>query len=63
MDEMEFEESDKNVRDLVTEYQDKQDVVVDMENPDQENPEQEQEPQDQENEAQENPEPEENPEE
>jgi tubulin beta len=31
MDEMEFEESDKNVRDLVTEYQDKQDVVVDME--------------------------------
>jgi tubulin beta len=33
MDEMEFEESDKNVRDLVTEYQDKQDVVVDMENP------------------------------
>jgi len=32
MDEMEFEESDKNVRDLVTEYQDKQDVVVDMEN-------------------------------
>jgi len=36
MDEMEFEESDKNVRDLVTEYQDKQDVVVDMEAPDQE---------------------------
>jgi len=32
MDEMEFEESDKNVRDLVTEYQDKQDVVVDTEN-------------------------------
>lgn len=29
MDEMEFQESDKNVRDLVTEYQDKQDAVVD----------------------------------
>jgi tubulin beta len=31
MDEMEFQEADKNVRDLVTEYQDKQDAVVDME--------------------------------
>jgi len=30
MDEMEFQESDKNLRDLVTEYQDKQDAVVDM---------------------------------
>jgi len=29
MDEMEFQEADKNVRDLVTEYQDKQDAVVD----------------------------------
>jgi tubulin beta len=29
MDEMEFQESDQNVRDLVTEYQDKQDAVVD----------------------------------
>ena len=28
MDEMEFQESDQNVRDLVTEYQDKQDAVV-----------------------------------
>ena len=28
MDEMEFQEADKNVRDLVTEYQDKQDAVV-----------------------------------
>jgi tubulin beta len=31
MDEMEFQEADKNVRDLVTEYQDKQDAVVDLE--------------------------------
>jgi tubulin beta len=31
MDEMEFQESDKNVRDLVTEYQDKQDIVVSTE--------------------------------
>jgi tubulin beta len=30
MDEMEFQESDKNLRDLVTEYQDKQDAVVDQ---------------------------------
>ena len=30
MDEMEFQEADKNVRDLVTEYQDKQDEVVDL---------------------------------
>jgi len=28
MDEMEFQEADKNVRDLITEYQDKQDAVV-----------------------------------
>merc|ERR1712178_201960 len=27
MDEMEFQEADKNVRDLITEYQDKQDAV------------------------------------
>ena len=26
MDEMEFQEADKNVRDLITEYQDKQDA-------------------------------------
>jgi len=61
MDEMEFEESDKNVRDLVTEYQDKQDVVVDMENPEQENPEQENADQE-EPQQEDNPEPEENPE-
>jgi len=29
MDEMEFQEADKNVRDLITEYQDKQDAVLD----------------------------------
>ena len=28
MDEMEFQEADKNARDLVTEYQDKQDAIV-----------------------------------
>jgi tubulin beta len=32
MDEMEFQEADKNVRDLVTEYQDKQDAVVELDN-------------------------------
>merc|ERR1711972_1288101 len=32
MDEMEFQEADKNVRDLITEYQDKQDAMVDLEN-------------------------------
>merc|ERR1711937_405788 len=31
MDEMEFQEADKNVRDLITEYQDKQDATVDEE--------------------------------
>ena len=31
MDEMEMQEADKNVRDLITEYQDKQDTVVDLE--------------------------------
>merc|ERR1712233_93038 len=34
MDEKEFEEADKNVRDLITEYQDKQDAVVDLEDDD-----------------------------
>ena len=34
MDEMEFQEADKNLRDLVTEYQDKQDAVVDDEDDD-----------------------------
>jgi len=36
MDEMEFQEADKNVRDLITEYQDKQDAVVDLEDEDDE---------------------------
>jgi len=34
MDEMEFQEADKNVRDLITEYQDKQDAVADDEEDD-----------------------------
>merc|ERR1712117_428880 len=34
MDEMEFQEADKNVRDLITEYQDKQDAVVDLDDDD-----------------------------
>ena len=34
MDEMEFQEADKNLRDLVTEYQDKQDAVVDEDDED-----------------------------
>jgi len=34
MDEMEFQEADKNVRDLITEYQDKQDAVIDEEDED-----------------------------
>merc|ERR1712019_296774 len=34
MDEMEFQEADKNVRDLITEDQDKQDAVVDLEDDD-----------------------------
>jgi len=32
MDEMEFQESDKNLRDLVTEYQDKQDAQAEVNN-------------------------------
>ena len=36
MDEMEFQEADKNLRDLVTEYQDKQDAVVDEDGDDDE---------------------------
>ena len=36
MDEMEFQESDKNMRDLVTEYQDKQDATVDIADEEQE---------------------------
>ena len=34
MDEMEFQEADKNVRDLITEYQDKQDAEVNLDDPD-----------------------------
>jgi len=34
MDEMEFQEADKNVRDLITEYQDKQDATFDAEEED-----------------------------
>jgi tubulin beta len=34
MDEMEFQEADKNVRDLITEYQDKQDASYEEENDD-----------------------------
>jgi len=36
MDEMEFQEADKNVRDLITEYQDKQDAVFEDEEEDDE---------------------------
>merc|ERR1712226_1550983 len=36
MDEMEFQEADKNVRDLITEYQDKQDAVIDLDEDDDE---------------------------
>merc|ERR1712173_166822 len=39
MDEMEFQEADKNVRDLITWYQDKQDAVVDLEEDDEEDEE------------------------
>merc|ERR1711941_14481 len=34
MDEMEFQEADKNVRDLITEYQDKQDATYEEETED-----------------------------
>merc|ERR1711994_1091168 len=39
MDEMEFQEADKNVRDLITKYQDKQDAVVDLDGDDDEDDE------------------------
>ncbi len=39
MDEMEFQEADKNMRDLITEYQDKQDAVADLEEDDEEDEE------------------------
>merc|ERR1712224_175693 len=32
MDEMEFQEADKNLRDLITEYQDKQDAIYEEDN-------------------------------
>merc|ERR1712165_238971 len=41
MDEMEFQEADKNVRDLITEYQDKQDAVVDLDGDDDEDDDEE----------------------
>merc|ERR1712207_572 len=37
MDEMEFQEADKNVRDLITEYQDKQDASYEEEEDDEDN--------------------------
>merc|ERR1711923_423536 len=43
MDEMEFQEADKNVRDLITEYQDKQDAVVDLEDDDEDDDDEEEE--------------------
>merc|ERR1712087_307014 len=46
MDEMEFQEADKNVRDLITEYQDKQDAVVDLEDDDEEDDEDDEEDED-----------------
>merc|ERR1712116_15114 len=36
MDEMEFQEADKNVRDLITEYQDKQDATYEEESSEEE---------------------------
>merc|ERR1712203_1085837 len=41
MDEMEFQEADKNVRDLITEYQDEDDESVDLENDEDEDDEEE----------------------
>merc|ERR1712099_146438 len=46
MDEMEFQEADKNVRDLITEYQDKQDAVVDLEEEDDDDEEDDEEDED-----------------
>merc|ERR1712110_1070949 len=50
MDEMEFQEADKNVRDLITEYQDKQDAVVDLEDDEEDDEEDEDEEDDDEEE-------------
>merc|ERR1712212_128873 len=44
--EMEFQEADKNVRDLITEYQDKQDAVVDLENDDEDDDEEDEDEED-----------------
>jgi len=41
MDEMEFQEADKNVRDLITEYQDKQDATYDEEEDEEEDEDEE----------------------
>ena len=46
MDEMEFQEADKNVRDLITEYQDKQDAVIDISDYDESDEEEEEEEED-----------------
>merc|ERR1711876_129893 len=48
MDEMEFQEADKNVRDLITEYQDKQDAVVDLEDADDDDEDEDEEEEDEE---------------
>merc|ERR1712129_481511 len=50
MDEMEFQEADKNVRDLITEYQDKQDAVVDLEDEEDEDDDEDDEDEDEEEE-------------
>merc|ERR1711933_625895 len=53
-DEMEFQEADKNVRDLITEYQDKQDAVVDLEDDDEEEDDEDDEEEEDEDEEDEN---------
>merc|ERR1712062_420711 len=53
MDEMEFQEADKNVRDLITEYQDKQDAVVDLEDDDDDDEDEDDEEDDEEEEEEE----------
>merc|ERR1712142_1459502 len=51
MDEMEFQEADKNVRDLITEYQDKQDASFEEEEQDEEEEEEEEDEEDDEEES------------
>merc|ERR1712242_561407 len=53
MDEMEFQEADKNVRDLITEYQDKQDAVVDLDGDDEDDDEDDEEEEEEEEEDEE----------